>query len=55
MKQDDEIVKRNGKIIKFKCIRKPKSIGSGSYILLPKQLVGKEIYVELMKGGISER
>ena len=42
----DLIIKINGEITKYKCYKKVVVSGGSGAITLPKQLVGKEVYVE---------
>lgn len=43
---NDLIIKQNEKIIKLIIKRKAKKIGNGSYVLLPKDMVGKEVEIK---------
>jgi len=45
----DLIIKQDGKITKYKCHKKIKKNGNAGGIILPKELIGKIVYVELKK------
>lgn len=49
MKDKDFVIKVNGKITKFKSHRKVIKSGNGGAVTLPKELVGKVVYVEFIK------
>jgi len=46
MKSKDFITKINGLITKYKCYKKVIKSGGSSAITLPKELIGKIVYVE---------
>lgn len=50
----DKVVKINGIIKKFRICRIVKPSGTGGAIIVPKELIGKKIYIELVEDETSK-
>ena len=48
-KNEDSIIKVDGKITKYKVIKKSTKIGSGCHIILPIGVTGREFKVEMLE------
>ena len=55
MESKDLIIKIGGKITKYKCYKKVVNSGGSGAITLPKQLVGKIIYIEYVEDKNENR
>lgn len=49
MKNQDLIIKKDNEIIKYKSYKKVTKSGGSGAITLPRQLLGKIVYVEYVK------
>ena len=50
MKKDNLEIKKDGKLIKYKVVKTVTKSGTGGSVTLPKELIGKEVYIEYVEG-----
>ena len=46
MKEEALIIRKYGKIVKYQVYKKVFSSGGSGAVIIPKELVGKEVYIE---------